>query len=118
MQVEKPWGRWELIAQGDNFLIKKIYVKPFEELSLQYHNHRSEFWFIQKGSCQVKLSIFPKLYKLYDFKEGEKIFIPLGQHHQLINSSDEEIVIVEIQMGKPDEEDIVRLEDKYDRNNL
>lgn len=120
MQVEKPWGRWELITQGKNFLIKKIYVKPFEELSLQYHNERSEFWFATKGKFQVKLDIDGngKLYKVFDINEGQNVYIQKRQHHQIINNTDEEIIIIEIQMGRPDEEDIVRLEDKYDRHKL
>ena len=42
--VNKPWGSYQIIDQGENFVVKNIVVKPYGKLSLQSHKHRSEHW--------------------------------------------------------------------------
>jgi mannose-6-phosphate isomerase len=47
---------------------------------------------------------------------GESIDIPVGAKHRLANEGDEELVVVEVQLGEyTGEDDIVRLEDDYGR---
>ena len=47
---------------------------------------------------------------------GESIDVPLGAHHRLGNQGDEELVIVEVQLGGyTGEDDICRYEDDYGR---
>ena len=40
--VKKPWGSYEILNSGKNYLVKKINVIPGGVLSLQSHEHRSE----------------------------------------------------------------------------
>ena len=36
-------------------VIKKIYIKPFQKISLQKHAHRDEFWYILSGIGGVQI---------------------------------------------------------------
>ena len=48
--------------------------------------------------------------------EGKNIFIPQGEIHRIENIGDEELTLVEIQIGDRIEEgDITRIEDDYGR---
>ena len=49
-------------------------------------------------------------------KAGESIDIPIRAHHYLKNNKNENLVIIEIQMGSYlEEDDIIRLKDPYNR---
>ena len=51
--VSKPWGSFQVIEEGEKYMVKKIIVKPKGKLSLQSHEHRSEHWVVVKGSACV-----------------------------------------------------------------
>lgn len=107
----RPWGTWEVLACGENFCVKKIVVNPKAKLSLQLHHHRSEHWIITKGSATITLgdSILEK-------KPFEHVFIPIETKHRISNESSSDVEFIEVQTGeKLDENDIVRLEDIYNR---
>ena len=40
----RPWGSYVNLYNGNNFLIKELFIKPKGVLSLQKHFHRSEHW--------------------------------------------------------------------------
>ena len=50
MRVERPWGWYETLTQGDNYLVKRLLVRAGQQLSLQRHRHRSESWTVVSGS--------------------------------------------------------------------
>ena len=39
--VNKPWGSYQIIDQGENFVVKNIVVHPYSKISLQSNEHRS-----------------------------------------------------------------------------
>ena len=88
---------------------KIITVKPNSKLSLQYHNHRDEFWRIISGKGKVIVGD-----KEYNAKTGDTFMIPKKTKHRMI-TEESEIVFLEIATGKVDEDDIIRLEDAYGR---
>ena len=45
----RPWGKYTNLFNGNNFLIKELYVKPKGILSLQKHFYRSEHWVVTQG---------------------------------------------------------------------
>ena len=49
----RPWGNFEIISKGKNFLVKKIFVNPKSRLSLQSHKFRSEHWVVVKGKAKL-----------------------------------------------------------------
>ena len=110
-KVEKPWGSYEILKSGKNYLVKKIYIKPGGVLSLQSHENRSEHWIIAEGIAEVTLDG-----QISNLKENENIFIPKKSIHRIANKSDSGLVIIEMWYGdKLDENDIQRYEDIYKR---
>ena len=109
--VEKPWGSFEILKSGKNFLLKKIQVKPGGVLSLQSHDHRSEHWIVAEGEAEVTIND-----KITILKENENIFVPKSATHRMANKGNSDLVIIEMWYGdKLDENDIKRYEDIYDR---
>ena len=87
-------------------------VNPKQTLSLQYHKHRYESWFIISGKGIVELNK-----KNINVSKNQSIFIDKGALHRVTNSSrTNELIFVEVQAGKIlSESDIIRLEDNYNR---
>ncbi len=107
----RPWGHYDAIDQGERFQVKRITVKPGASLSLQLHHHRAEHWVVVKGTAQVTCGDKVKL-----VSENESTYIPLGTVHRLHNPGRVPLEIIEIQSGSYlGEDDIVRLEDHYNR---
>ncbi len=60
-RVMRPWGSYESIAEGQNFQVKRIIVKPERSLSLQMHHHRAEHWIVVVGTAKVEIDDVEKL---------------------------------------------------------
>ena len=60
--VNKPWGSFEIIDEGEKYTLKKIIVHPGGKLSLQSHEHRSEHWLIASGVAEIIIG--EKIYNL------------------------------------------------------
>ncbi|MDQ3854059.1 MAG: phosphomannose isomerase type II C-terminal cupin domain [Thermoproteota archaeon] len=105
----RPWGRFEKFHENKSCTVKLIYVNANSRLSLQYHKKRSEFWKVIKGSAMVEIDE-----KRIVLEEGETIMIPRQAKHRVL-ALESECVILEIAYGRFDENDIVRLEDDYQR---
>jgi mannose-6-phosphate isomerase-like protein (cupin superfamily) len=109
--VIKPWGYYKDIERSKELVFKQIVVAPSHKLSLQYHNKRSEIWYIHSG--YAKITIQNDIIKLTD---GSSINIPVGYPHRVENlSKDFDLIIYEVQTGICEEDDIVRIEDDYGR---
>ena len=108
---QRPWGMFETLALGDRFQVKRIVVKPGGILSLQSHHHRAEHWIVVAGTAKVTINDDVKL-----VSENESVYIPLGAVHRMENPGKVPMVLIEVQTGSYlGEDDIVRLEDVYDR---
>lgn len=105
----RPWGSFEKFNENEQCTVKLLHIKPRSRLSLQYHNNRKEFWKIVKGSATVEVQD-----KKLALQEGQNIVIPHGAKHR-IETSNSECTVLEISYGSFDENDIVRIEDDYDR---
>jgi len=107
--VIRPWGSFEKFNENEQCTVKLLYIKPGSRLSLQYHNKRQEFWKIIKGSGTVEIQD-----KKSTLSEGDNIFIPSGAKHR-IQAGNSGCTVLEISYGSFDEDDIVRIEDDYNR---
>ena len=105
----RPWGKFEKFHENKSCTVKLIYVNANSRLSLQYHKKRSEFWKVIKGSAMVEIDE-----KTIILEEGETITIPRQARHRVL-ARERECIILEIAYGKFDENDIVRIEDDYQR---
>lgn len=109
---ERPWGHWKVDEIGDGFVKKTVTVNVGGCLSLQSHEHRSEQWEIIEGTAEVTIND-----TVSQFSVGAVIDIPLKAIHRLKNAGNSVLVVKEIQSGDIlDENDIIRYEDIYNRN--
>ena len=91
--------------------MKKLEIFPKHRLSLQYHNHRSEHWLVVEGRANVYIDGNIKI-----LKSGESIDVPQKSHHYIENLTSKPLIIIETQLGDYfGEDDIVRLDDPYER---
>lgn len=107
----RPWGRFETLALGPRFQVKRIVVKPGGTLSLQSHHHRSEHWIVVEGTAKVTIGDEVKL-----VTENQSVYVPLGAVHRMENPGKVPMVLIEVQTGTYlGEDDIIRYEDVYER---
>jgi mannose-6-phosphate isomerase-like protein (cupin superfamily) len=108
---ERPWGSFERLTKDVPSTVKIITVHHGHATSLQYHNNRQEYWRILQGNPTITV----------DKKEivsspGQEFFIDKQVKHRIAAVSNT-VVLLEISLGRFDENDIVRLEDRYGRTN-
>ena len=108
---ERPWGCFYVLHDERFYKLKRIEVDPKGRLSYQYHHKRSEAWTIVQGTGTITLDGI-----VNDYVTGETIIIPQGVKHRIENKGTEKVVFIEVQTGTYfGEDDIVRIEDDYNR---
>lgn len=108
---ERPWGNFEVLAEGEGYKVKRIEVLPGQRLSLQMHESRSEHWVIVAGEALVTVGE-QELTK----RANEDVHIPVRTKHRVANVRDANLVFIEVQCGSYlGEDDITRFEDDYNR---
>jgi mannose-1-phosphate guanylyltransferase/mannose-6-phosphate isomerase len=111
-RVYRPWGSYESLVTADRFQVKRIIVNPGQQLSLQMHHHRAEHWIVVSGTARVTCGD-----KEFLLSEDESTYIPLGNRHRLANPGVIPLEMIEVQTGGYlGEDDIVRFQDIYGRN--
>ena len=107
----RPWGEYKILEDTSECKVKRISVSAGSRLSYQYHNKRSEVWTVVSGNATITLDG-----KVSHHTYGETIKIPIGTKHRVENKSLDDLVFIEVQYGSYfGEDDIVRIEDDYDR---
>ena len=108
---KRPWGSYTILDEGLGYKVKRISVNSGHKLSLQYHHRRSEHWTVVQGEATVTVGELIKKLKI-----DESVYIPLEEKHALANEGEELMQLIEVQVGDYlEEDDIVRLEDRYGR---
>ncbi len=110
-RMYRPWGYYQSIDHGARYQVKRIVVTPGHRLSLQRHYHRAEHWVVVKGTAEVTRGA-----EVTVVHENESIFLPIGVTHRLANPGKINLELIEVQTGSYlGEDDIVRIEDVYNR---
>ena len=139
--IERPWGGFFVISEDNAQDFANIYfnglnteelkisgklspkiliIAPNKRLSWQYHHRRSEIWKVVSGEIKVVTSQDDIKRKEEILKEGDEIRLSKGERHRIIGM-DEYAVVAEIWIhtdkdNPSDENDIVRVQDDFDRN--
>ena len=112
LKVNRPWGSFETIDEGDRFQVKRLTINPGEALSLQMHHHRAEHWVVVRGTAKVTRG-----QEVFLLTENQSTYVPVGVEHRLENPGTLPLEVVEVQTGSYlEEDDIVRFEDRYRRH--
>ncbi len=87
-RVETRWGFFDVILDMPHLKVKLLHINAGKKLSLQRHERRSEFFFSTEGEVQVNLP---------------------GVWHAPKAPEDRPLVILEVQIGVSEEQDIERI---------
>ena len=105
----RPWGWFNVLQRGDKYCVKELFIEQDKRISLQFHRYRTEDWVVVEGNGIITQGNLETPCKV-----GDTFFIPIEQRHR-IKGGKKGIRIIEVQRGKCVEDDIVRLEDDYNR---
>ena len=109
--AERPWGAWYVLEEAPGYKVKRIEVHGGHRLSYQTHEHRSEHWLVIRGTATFVVDGVTTV-----AGPGEHVDVGRGSAHRIANDTAEPVVIIEIQRGGyTGEDDIVRLDDDYQR---
>lgn len=111
-QVHRPWGSYDVVAEGGRYRVNRIEVKPGACISEQMHHHRAEHWVVVRGTAKVQ-----KGQAVFLLGENESTYIPLGEHHQISNPGRLTLHLIEVQSGSYlGDDDVVRLGTKNNKD--
>tara|TARA_R110002020_G_scaffold213289_4_gene420025 strand:+ start:1678 stop:2499 length:822 start_codon:yes stop_codon:yes gene_type:complete len=107
---QRTWGSYEILSQGNDWLVKKLIFYPGKALSLQKHLHREEHWLVLQGYGVFWGGTLEEQMKI---QPGAMIFIDFEQLHWVKNTHKAQpLIILETWFGKLLESDIERIEDE------
>jgi len=108
---KRPWGGFEQFTLNEKSTVKILTINPGQALSTQKHKNRNELWVLLDNPAKITVGK-----KTFRAKKGSEILIKKGQIHT-IEAYSEVVRILEIAFGNFNEDDIIRLKDKYGRVN-
>ena len=107
-KIDKPWGHEVVWAETEGYVGKLLCINAGHRLSKQYHEKKEETVYVIKGIL-YNYEADGTITKVYP---GQALHINVGQIHRFgANESNVEVV----EVSTPYLEDVVRLEDDYDR---
>ena len=109
---ERQWGSFFNLFETKNIKVKELIVEPGKSMSFQRHFKRNEIWLVSEGECVVNSSNekSPKEIEKLILKKYDHYLVPIGKWHQIVNPSEQQTNIIEIQYGDEcTEEDIERI---------
>jgi cytidyltransferase-like protein len=105
-KTQRPWGYYRILHNStDNIKVKELTVDPGRHLSMQRHQHRSEYWFVAQGTATVEWHNQGRTV----LEQYQSNTVQQQEWHQLINNTNDPLKIIEIQYGTDcNESDIER----------
>lgn len=92
-KVETRWGWYHVLIDMPQLKVKMLHIEAGKKLSLQKHENRSEFFFMPNGEVRMNLP---------------------GVWHAPKAPDDQDLTILEVQIGLSEEEDIERISETDD----
>lgn len=107
-KVEKPWGHEVIWAETASYVGKLLHINAGHRLSLQFHRVKEETVYVVSGT----LYVYDGDGGITKLTPGQRFHVnPLQVHRFGANESDVEIM----EVSTPHLDDVVRLEDDYQR---
>lgn len=110
--VEKPWGREIWVAHTDKYALKIIEFNTGARSSLQFHIRKHEHIYVDSGRLQIEWENDCGEMELLVLSPGEVIENKPGRKHRVTALEDVRL----IEVSTPELEDVVRVEDDYQRS--
>jgi mannose-6-phosphate isomerase-like protein (cupin superfamily) len=106
--TKKPWGHERILETTPTYTIKQIYVKNAQRLSEQYHKYKTETMMLVGGVGYLQVGKETLL-----MERLVPYYIPPKTIHRLTADAFDDCLVIEVSSSELD--DVVRLEDDYDR---
>jgi len=111
-KVEKPWGHeLHFVPQDQPYMGKLLHIEKGKRLSLQYHDKKTESWWLVKGRAKVIWDNPSGELIETELEEGKGYTTSAGQRHRLVGITDCDI----LEVSTPEIGTTFRLEDDYKR---
>jgi len=102
----RRWGHYNVLYYTPTCKVKELVLSPGRFISLQKHYHRKEYWVIVSGTAEVVLNDTTSI-KM----PGDMVRVDIEEKHKITNIGQDELKIIEVQLGSYlEEDDIVRYE--------
>ena len=111
-RVDKPWGHEERWAITEKYLGKILFVEQGHKLSLQYHEQKDETVYVLRGRLLLHVGDKEKQ-EIIELRMGQSYRITPGVVHRFEAPPDVDVTLIEV--STPEIDDVVRLEDDYNR---
>ena len=108
-KVDKPWGHEVIWAETDNYVGKILHINGGHRLSLQYHDLKEETVYVLEGT----LIVWTDTSEAVVIQQGSTWHNEPGRVHRFGAMQGADVVLVEV--STPHLDDVVRLEDDYER---
>ena len=110
-KINKPWGYEIIWSQCDKFVGKILGINKDHKLSRQYHREKEETILVLSGTLLLELGKGENIKKI-DLKKGQSFHVVPGTIHRFCAEyGDVELA----EVSTPELDDVVRIEDDYDR---
>ena len=110
-KIEKPWGHEIIWAETEGYVGKILHISAGHRLSKQYHETKEETVYVLSGVlCNYEADN-----TITRVLPGESFHVHPGQVHRF-GANDCDVELIEV--STPYLDDVVRLEDDYDREKL
>lgn len=113
MEMERLWGKYEIIWNVTGYKVKRLVVNPGRQTSIQRHLRRSEHWVVVSGIGDFGVGAAPTMpaweLRWNRVKVDAETYVPVGYWHCIANRGTSPLVLIEVQIGDIcSEEDIER----------
>jgi len=109
--IEKPWGTEEILEHNDRYVLKKLTMKKGHRCSLQYHEKKKETIYILSGVLCITWGKNKNELQSHNFTTDDVFTINPMEIHRMST----EIGSVYLETSTPELDDVIRIEDDYDR---
>lgn len=142
LEISRPWGFYKLYADNEKCTTKVLFVKKGETLSLQYHFMRAQLYEVLDNYFEIQYSTEPVPMDIVNMPDDDKKFMALDDflnkyliteiaHEGSVFGFQPRIIhrakyigdrkygrFLDLAWGKNDENDIYRIKDNYNRENV
>ena len=98
-KVNRSWGWYRVLQDRPGYKIKELVINPNSSLSMQRHQHRSENWYVLKGSVTIETEYNDNVDR-QNLQEHQSYTIGQTVWHKGINPTNQFTHILEVQYGQ------------------
>lgn len=114
-EIEKPWGREEILEQNENYMVKRLTMNAGQRCSLQYHEKKRETFYVVSGVLTLTIETADGDMQKIQYPPGTFYTIKPLIRHRMSAESGGDVVYLESSTPHPD--DVKRVDDDYGRFN-